>query len=52
MMENKRLLNVKEVSERWNISPWTVRAWVSQRRIPHVKLGGKAVRFDIKDLEA
>lgn len=35
----ERLLNVKEAAEKLSISPHTIRAWVFQRRLPHVQLG-------------
>lgn len=45
----KGLLNVAEAGEVLGVSPWTIRRWVSQGRVPFVKLG-KAVRFDKEDL--
>jgi len=47
---NQRLLNVKEVSELTGLSTNTVYAWVSQRRIPFVKLGG-CTKFDLQEIE-
>jgi len=41
---------VKEAAKLLNISVHTVYSWVSQRRIPFVKLG-RRTEFDIKDLE-
>jgi len=49
-MLSKRLLNVKEAARLLNISPNTLYSWVSQKRIPFVKLGRKT-GFDPKDLE-
>lgn len=33
------------------ISIYTVDAWVSQKRIPFVKLGGRKVLFDKNDID-
>jgi len=49
-MTGKRLLDIKEAAEFLNVSPNTLYSWVSQRRIPFVKLG-RRVEFDLKDLE-
>jgi len=46
----KRLMNVKEASEFLNINPYTLYNWVSQKRIPYVKLGRRTL-FDLNDLE-
>jgi len=47
---DRRLIDVKEAAKLLNISVHTVYSWVSQRRIPFVKLG-RRTEFDIKDLE-
>jgi excisionase family DNA binding protein len=39
------LLTIEEAATRLNIQPWTLRSWVSQRKIPYVKLG-RLIRFD------
>jgi len=44
------LLNTDQAAEVLSIKPWTLRAWVSQGRIPHVKMG-RLVRFEVKSLE-
>ena len=36
-------LTVKETATEFNVSPFTVRAWIAQRRLGHVKLG-RAIR--------
>jgi excisionase family DNA binding protein len=43
-------LNVKETSEYLNVSLHTIRKWVSQKRIPFVKLGDRII-FKLSDLE-
>ena len=53
-MDNKidlpRLLNVTEAASLLRLRVSTVRAWVLQRRVPFVKLGGR-VLFRRSDLE-
>ena len=46
----KRLLNIKELSEYLNVSPHTIYSWVSRHRIPHVKLNG-VLRFKLESIE-
>jgi excisionase family DNA binding protein len=46
------LLTVKEAADLLRLKVSTIRAWVLQRRIPFVKLGGKRVLFRRADLEA
>ena len=45
MTPTLHLLTLRQAAAYLGLSPWTLRQWVSQRRIPHVKLG-RAVRFD------
>jgi excisionase family DNA binding protein len=47
----ERLLNVKQAGEKLSISVYTIRAWVAERRLPHVRLG-RRVAFRPEDLEA
>ena len=44
-MFSEHLITTAEVAELLSVKPATIRFWVYQRRIPHMKLGG-AVRFD------
>lgn len=44
-----RLLNVQEAAGYLGVSPHTLNAWKSQKRIPYVKLGRRTV-FDPEDL--
>lgn len=46
----KRLLSVKELSEYTGLAAWTIYEWVSQKRIPFVKLGRK-VAFDLRRID-
>ena len=45
----KRLLNIKEASEYLGVKENTLYCWVSQKKIPYVKLGRRTL-FDIEDL--
>jgi len=45
-----RLFTYSETAEILNLSPGTLRIWVSAKRIPCVKLG-KAVRFTREQIE-
>ena len=45
----KRLLNVNECSEYLGTTPGTLYQWVSQRRIPFVKIGS-STRFDVQKI--
>jgi len=45
----KRLLNIKETSEYLGIKVNTLYCWVSQDRIPYVKMG-KRLMFDMERL--
>ncbi len=46
------LLNVQQSARELNVSVHTLRAWISQRRIPIVRLGRKVLlrREDLEDL--
>lgn len=46
---DKRLIDIKELSDKINVSISTLYTWCSQRRIPYVKFG-KLTRFDLKDI--
>jgi len=46
----KRLINIQEASEYLGIKKNTLYSWVSERRIPNVKLGGR-VMFEIAELD-
>ena len=44
--EPKLLMNVQQASIYLGIKVATLYEWVSMRRIPHFKIGGRALRFD------
>jgi excisionase family DNA binding protein len=45
-----RLMSVPEAAAYIRVSPDTIYTWVSQRRIPYVKVG-KLVKFDVELLD-
>jgi excisionase family DNA binding protein len=47
----RRYLSIKETAEYTGLSHHTLYAMVSQRRIPHVKMG-RLVKFDVGLLDA
>ena len=51
-MQNSDLLTVQEAADLLRLQVSTIRAWVLQRKIPFVKLGGKRVLFRRQDIEA
>ncbi len=46
----EELLNVTELAGILKVSPWTIRAWCSQKYIPYFKLRG-SVRFRASEVE-
>ena len=50
MNRENQLLSVKEAAERLNISVFTLRGWISQRRVRFVKLGRRTM-FRPADLD-
>jgi len=50
-MNNKLLLTVGEVSELTGITVGTLYHWVSQGRIPCVRLSSRCLRFRFQEIE-
>ncbi|NMB74972.1 MAG: helix-turn-helix domain-containing protein [Myxococcales bacterium] len=46
------MVNYREASELLGVAKGTLYAWVSERRIPHIRLGRRAVRFGTDELIA
>jgi excisionase family DNA binding protein len=46
----KKLMNISEASEYLGFAVHTIYGWTSQKRIPHVKIGGR-LRFDKEKLD-
>ncbi len=49
-MTDMWLVNVVELAEYLGVAPQTIRVWVSQKRIPYLKIGA-AVRFSSEQIE-
>ena len=47
-MQSKKLLKVQEVAEILGVQPMTVLKWVSQGRLPVVKISPRCLRFDLE----
>ena len=47
----RTLINIAQLSALWNIPKATLYNWVSQGRLPYVKLG-RLLRFDVVAVEA
>jgi excisionase family DNA binding protein len=48
--ESTALMTVDEAAEYLRLAPWTLRHWVSKKKIPYVRLG-RSIRFRRKDME-
>jgi excisionase family DNA binding protein len=48
----QRFYTVDELAARWGVSDRHVRRLVSEKRIPVVRLGGRVVRLDARDVDA
>ena len=46
----RQLINIRELAELTGLSVGTLYQWVSQRRIPFVKVG-RLTKFDIRDID-
>ena len=46
----ERLLNSNELAEYLGVAPQTIRIWVSQKKIPFLKIGS-SVRFSNNEIE-
>jgi excisionase family DNA binding protein len=47
-----RLLTAEEVGELIGVSGYTVREWAREHRIPHVRFGGRTLRFRLSSVQA
>jgi excisionase family DNA binding protein len=48
--KQSRLVTAKELAELLSVKERTVRSWTSERRIPFVKVGRRAVRYDPQEV--
>jgi excisionase family DNA binding protein len=46
---DKQFLKIEHVAKILDVSPWTVRKWIKQRKIRTYRFGG-AVRLEISDI--
>jgi len=46
-----KLLTVAEFAEAVGMSPKTIRQWVWMRRVPYVRVGARAIRFQPATVE-
>lgn len=54
-MEDKSsgpLITCSELAVLLGLRPATIRRWTSQRRIPHVRLNSRVVRYRLADVES
>ncbi len=51
-MQSSRLLTYAEAAKLLNVRKGTLYAWVHERRIPHLRLSQRLVRFDEAALQA
>jgi len=49
-MGNQVLLTINQAAERLNVSVYTIRAWVGQRRVDSVRLG-RSVRVPATEID-
>lgn len=45
-MDESKLLKYRDVCKIWGIEEATLYSWVRQKRIPHIRLGNRFVRFE------
>ena len=46
----KEIVTVKELAERLNLKPETIRTWARQGLIPSLRPTAKTLRFDLEDV--
>lgn len=46
------LLTIPQVAERLQVSPWTIRAWIRDRELPHIRMGRRVIRVKREALDA
>lgn len=48
---DEKLLTCDELAEALKLRPATIRRWTYARRIPAVRIGARAVRYRLRDVE-
>ena len=51
-MANNELKTYREAARYLGLPIGTLYAWVYEKRIPHIRLSGRTVRFRVADLDA
>lgn len=46
-----KLLTVDEAAAALTLKPKTIRAWIASRRIGYVRIGARAVRIPLKEID-
>jgi excisionase family DNA binding protein len=52
MAEQRKLLTVDEVAAQLGVSRWTVFKLKREKKLPHIDMGPRIVRFDQCDVDA
>jgi len=47
----KQLVTVQTLADRYQVKPTTIRTWVEKRQIPFVRVGLRAIRFDVDKVD-
>lgn len=50
-MKKRQLIDVNELAEYLKITVETLYNWISQKKIPYVKVGSRLVRFDLEKID-
>ena len=48
-LEVNQLLDAKQLAMRLSLSPWTIRKWRAEKRIPFIRLG-RAIRYNFDEV--
>ena len=48
---DKILVDIKEIAQVLSLKPPTIRKWIKTASFPHIKLGSKALRFKLEDVQ-
>ena len=50
-MQPRKPVTARDVAEHFGVTVETVNRWVRERRIPHIRISRRVVRFDLVDVE-
>lgn len=51
-VRRRPLATQREVAELWGVSERTVRSWIAEGRVPAYRVGTRALRLDLDEVEA